>query len=84
VEDINLKEDRNMQVTRNGVNQGQNFIEVQHGAGIYAVPTSTLIPVGTEVEISVTVKEVPTAPEALSAGTEVSATAPVVATEGGK
>lgn len=53
-------------VVRNGVHQGELYVEVQHenGEGLksgisYAVPVTQELPVGTQVEITVEVVEVP-------------------------
>lgn len=70
------------QVIRNGVNQGQPFIEVQVGSGCYAVPVSTELPLATVVDIVVTVAEVPKEPTEDLKGADVSiATAPVPVVE---
>lgn len=62
-------------VVRNGQHSGGNhFVEVQEtpSGPCYAVPVSAELPLGTVVEISVKVKEVPKEPAASLEGTDVS------------
>lgn len=66
-------------VVRNGINQGERYIEVQHEnkdglkSGIsYAVPVTDELPVGTQVEITVKVVEVPEVEPVVAPGGEVS------------
>ena len=62
-------------VVRNGSHQGQPFVEVKAGQSQYAVPVNAELPLGTEVNIEVTVVEVPKAPEVELEGSNVSAVA---------
>lgn len=66
-------------VVRNGQHQGERFVEVSHAPDgahasplTYAVPVSAELPLGTVVEISVKVKEVPKEPAASLEGSDVS------------
>lgn len=70
-------------VIRNGQHLGELFVEVEHypdGSHAsplhYAVPVNAELPIGTVVEISVKVKEVPKEPTASLEGSEVGIDSP--------
>lgn len=67
-------------VIRNGIHMGQAFVEVEHrpdgehaSALHYAVPVESELPLGTIVELSVEVLEVPKEPEGNLEGRQVEA-----------